>query len=191
MTSKPAPEERMVFLRLWFLPVHVPQEWPQCCKLMKFQVLEKLRWLQCRMVGPWVEFVPSLQKEPRLCLLLRGSRMATRTGCPAFAFLLRSSLSSERDSAMPSTISPYFLVANYPDTLQCLKAPILSAADCSNAYPGQITENMICVGFLEGGKDSCQVNHLPLLSHSFLSCLFPAEEAFTLQSQLYSLHWRI
>ncbi|NXK41642.1 TRY1 protein, partial [Piprites chloris] len=45
---------------------------------------------------------------------------------------------------------------SYPDTLQCLKAPVLSATDCKNAYPGQITDNMMCVGFLEGGKDSCQ-----------------------------------
>ncbi|XP_057588168.1 serine protease 1 [Hippopotamus amphibius kiboko] len=46
--------------------------------------------------------------------------------------------------------------SSYPDTLQCLKAPILSASACSSAYPGQITSNMICVGYLEGGKDSCQ-----------------------------------
>ncbi|XP_066474140.1 trypsin I-P38-like [Tiliqua scincoides] len=45
---------------------------------------------------------------------------------------------------------------NSPDLLQCLNAPVLSASQCSNAYPGQITNNMICVGFLEGGKDSCQ-----------------------------------
>ncbi|XP_053547750.1 trypsin-like [Bombina bombina] len=45
---------------------------------------------------------------------------------------------------------------NYPDLLQCLNAPILTHAQCSNAYPGMITDNMICVGFLEGGKDSCQ-----------------------------------
>ncbi|KAF1597368.1 UNVERIFIED_CONTAM: Trypsin I-P1, partial [Eudyptes pachyrhynchus] len=44
----------------------------------------------------------------------------------------------------------------YPDTLQCLKAPVLSSRKCTEAYPGKITENMICVGFLEGGKDSCQ-----------------------------------
>ncbi|XP_061310252.1 trypsin I-P1-like [Pezoporus flaviventris] len=44
----------------------------------------------------------------------------------------------------------------YPDTLQCLNAPVLSSSACSNAYPGDITDNMICVGFLEGGKDSCQ-----------------------------------
>ncbi|XP_041074002.1 trypsin-3-like [Polyodon spathula] len=45
---------------------------------------------------------------------------------------------------------------NYPDTVRCLKAPILSSTQCSNSYPGQITNNMFCAGFLEGGKDSCQ-----------------------------------
>ncbi|CAI5796771.1 trypsin I-P38-like [Podarcis lilfordi] len=46
--------------------------------------------------------------------------------------------------------------SDYPDLLQCLNAPVLSSSQCSNAYPGQITQNMMCVGFLEGGKDSCQ-----------------------------------
>ncbi|POI19135.1 hypothetical protein CIB84_017122, partial [Bambusicola thoracicus] len=46
---------------------------------------------------------------------------------------------------------------NYPELLQCLNAPILSDQECQEAYPGDITSNMICVGFLEGGKDSCQV----------------------------------
>ncbi|XP_060681152.1 trypsin-like [Hemiscyllium ocellatum] len=40
--------------------------------------------------------------------------------------------------------------------LQCLDAPVLSDRTCHNAYPGMITNNMICVGYLEGGKDSCQ-----------------------------------
>uniref|UniRef100_A0A670YTN9 Peptidase S1 domain-containing protein n=1 Tax=Pseudonaja textilis TaxID=8673 RepID=A0A670YTN9_PSETE len=38
----------------------------------------------------------------------------------------------------------------------CLNAPILSDEECNAAYPGQITPNMVCVGYLEGGKDSCQ-----------------------------------
>ncbi|KAM3613603.1 uncharacterized protein V6R79_002129 [Siganus canaliculatus] len=46
--------------------------------------------------------------------------------------------------------------SNYPDRLMCLNAPILSDSSCSNSYPGQITSNMFCAGFLEGGKDSCQ-----------------------------------
>ncbi|KFQ71584.1 Trypsin I-P1, partial [Phaethon lepturus] len=40
--------------------------------------------------------------------------------------------------------------------MKCLKAPVLSSSQCSKAYPGKITKNMICVGFMEGEKDSCQ-----------------------------------
>uniref|UniRef100_A0A7N9D9E9 Peptidase S1 domain-containing protein n=1 Tax=Macaca fascicularis TaxID=9541 RepID=A0A7N9D9E9_MACFA len=47
--------------------------------------------------------------------------------------------------------------ADYPDELQCLDAPVLTQAKCEACYPGEITSNMFCVGFLEGGKDSCQV----------------------------------
>lgn len=85
-----------------------------------------------------------------------------------------------------STLYPYFRVGAYPDTLQCLKAPVLSSSACNSAYPGDITDNMICVGFLEGGKDSCQVKYLPLLSPVFLSYLFPVEEAFILE--IYCTH---
>uniref|UniRef100_A0A3Q1IYY7 trypsin n=1 Tax=Anabas testudineus TaxID=64144 RepID=A0A3Q1IYY7_ANATE len=46
--------------------------------------------------------------------------------------------------------------SNYPDRLRCLNAPILSDTSCRNSYPGQISTNMFCAGFLEGGKDSCQ-----------------------------------
>ncbi|XP_022529987.2 trypsin-3 [Astyanax mexicanus] len=46
--------------------------------------------------------------------------------------------------------------SNYPDTLQCLDAPILSDSNCRRAYPLLITSNMFCAGFMEGGKDSCQ-----------------------------------
>uniref|UniRef100_A0A8D2D6C4 trypsin n=1 Tax=Sciurus vulgaris TaxID=55149 RepID=A0A8D2D6C4_SCIVU len=44
----------------------------------------------------------------------------------------------------------------YPDLLQCLDAPVLSDTACHNSYPRKITSNMFCLGFLEGGKDSCQ-----------------------------------
>uniref|UniRef100_A0A8C0WRP9 Peptidase S1 domain-containing protein n=1 Tax=Castor canadensis TaxID=51338 RepID=A0A8C0WRP9_CASCN len=43
-----------------------------------------------------------------------------------------------------------------PDLLQCLEAPRLSQAYCEVSYPGKVTSNMVCAGFLEGGKDSCQ-----------------------------------
>lgn len=60
--------------------------------------------------------------------------------------------------------------ARYPAKLQCLEAPLLSDDTCFNAYPFQITENMICAGYLEGGKDSCQVMQTSwLLWHKTIS----------------------
>jgi len=45
----------------------------------------------------------------------------------------------------------------YPDTLQQVTLPIVTNATCSGAYGGdQITDNMMCAGFSDGGKDSCQ-----------------------------------
>lgn len=45
-------------------------------------------------------------------------------------------------------------------TLQEVTVPILSNAECrSMKYPSRrITDNMLCAGFKEGGKDSCQVS---------------------------------
>lgn len=34
--------------------------------------------------------------------------------------------------------------------------PFVSKEACEAAYPGQLTDSMICAGFPEGGKDSCQ-----------------------------------
>ncbi|OCT70840.1 hypothetical protein XELAEV_18037764mg [Xenopus laevis] len=46
----------------------------------------------------------------------------------------------------------------FPDILQCVDVPVLSDSSCKASYLGMITENMFCAGFLEGGKDSCQVD---------------------------------
>ncbi|TKS82329.1 Anionic trypsin-1 [Collichthys lucidus] len=43
-----------------------------------------------------------------------------------------------------------------PFNLQCVEVPILSDKDCETSYPGKITNQMVCAGYLEGGKDSCQ-----------------------------------
>lgn len=44
-------------------------------------------------------------------------------------------------------------------TLQEVFVPILSNAECRETkYPSRrITDNMLCAGYQEGGKDSCQV----------------------------------
>ena len=43
----------------------------------------------------------------------------------------------------------------YPNKLQQVELPVISNATCNEAYPSEITDNMICAGYAEGGKDSC------------------------------------
>ncbi|XP_051994642.1 serine protease 33-like [Xyrauchen texanus] len=43
-----------------------------------------------------------------------------------------------------------------PQNLQEVKVPIVGNRKCNCLYDGQITQNMMCAGLLEGGKDSCQ-----------------------------------
>ncbi|XP_057621918.1 trypsin-4-like [Chionomys nivalis] len=45
---------------------------------------------------------------------------------------------------------------NNPNLLQCLNATILPHTTCQSTYPGQITSNMICFDYMEGGKGPCQ-----------------------------------
>lgn len=54
-------------------------------------------------------------------------------------------------------VAPLLITAADRNKLQCLDIPILSDRDCNNSYPGMITDAMFCAGYLEGGKDSCQV----------------------------------
>lgn len=54
------------------------------------------------------------------------------------------------------TIRLYLSVFS-PYNLQCVNIPILSNAECEGSYPGMITNTMLCAGYLEGGKDACQV----------------------------------
>lgn len=45
--------------------------------------------------------------------------------------------------------------------LQEVTVPILSNSECRKTGYGstRITDNMMCAGFKDGKKDSCQVNH--------------------------------
>ena len=49
-------------------------------------------------------------------------------------------------------------------TLQQVYVPFISKSQCENYYPAQdLTVNMVCAGYPEGGKDSCQVLVIALL----------------------------
>ncbi|MBF0203932.1 MAG: serine protease [Desulfamplus sp.] len=48
-------------------------------------------------------------------------------------------------------------VRSYPDQLQEVNIPLISNEKCASVFGvGEITENMLCAGFSEGGKDACQ-----------------------------------
>ncbi|XP_021561668.1 kallikrein-6 isoform X3 [Carlito syrichta] len=44
----------------------------------------------------------------------------------------------------------------FPDTIQCARVHLVPREKCELAYPGQITQNMVCAGDEKHGKDSCQ-----------------------------------
>ncbi|CAK6437375.1 unnamed protein product [Pipistrellus nathusii] len=49
--------------------------------------------------------------------------------------------------------SPY--PSEYPDELQCVDLKVLPNKVCAEAHPQKVTDVMMCVGNLEGGKDTC------------------------------------
>ncbi|MDM8531800.1 trypsin-like serine protease [Anaerolineales bacterium HSG25] len=46
--------------------------------------------------------------------------------------------------------------SNYPDALHQVSVPLVSNETCNQAFPGEVSDNMICAGYIEGGKDACQ-----------------------------------
>lgn len=49
-------------------------------------------------------------------------------------------------------------VVEYPDELQCVDLKVLPNKVCAKAHPQKVTDVMMCVGNLEGGKDTCAVS---------------------------------
>ncbi|KAB1273706.1 Kallikrein-5 [Camelus dromedarius] len=45
---------------------------------------------------------------------------------------------------------------DFPNTIQCAYIHLVPHEECDRAYPGQITQNMVCAGDEKHGKDSCQ-----------------------------------
>ncbi len=46
--------------------------------------------------------------------------------------------------------------ASFPERLHQVQVPLMDQQACKQAYPSDITDNMLCAGLPEGGKDSCQ-----------------------------------
>lgn len=53
---------------------------------------------------------------------------------------------------------PFSLLGDFPDTIQCADVQLVSRKECERAYPGKITQNMVCAGDKKEGNDSCQVS---------------------------------
>ncbi|XP_030617195.1 kallikrein-6-like isoform X1 [Delphinapterus leucas] len=45
---------------------------------------------------------------------------------------------------------------DFPNIIQCAYLHLVPREECDRAYPGQITQNMVCAGDEKHGKDSCQ-----------------------------------
>ncbi|XP_016061456.1 PREDICTED: kallikrein-11 isoform X1 [Miniopterus natalensis] len=56
-------------------------------------------------------------------------------------------------SGWGTTSSPQL---HLPHTLRCANITIIDHKECENAYPGNITDTMVCASVQEEGKDSCQ-----------------------------------
>lgn len=46
-----------------------------------------------------------------------------------------------------------------PTHLQCLDVPVVDDETCERAYPGMISRRMMCAGYMDGGRDACNVNY--------------------------------
>jgi len=50
-------------------------------------------------------------------------------------------------------------MGDMPEVLQQVMVPIIDRDTCNQAewYDGRVDDSMICAGYAEGGKDTCQV----------------------------------
>lgn len=80
----------------------------------------------------------------------------TGTGCGVGAE--RAQQCGEGDLG-PSFSTPLHAVStvHLPHTLRCANITIIKHEECETAYPGNVTDTMVCASVREEGKDSCQV----------------------------------
>lgn len=88
--------------------------------------------------------------------LIRLSRPVTRA--PARLVTANEWATLGRDGAMTTVVGwgATFEGGEMSTSLNQVSVPIVSTSSCNSAYEGTITNNMICAGVSQGGKDSCQ-----------------------------------
>nr|XP_009665540.1 PREDICTED: anionic trypsin-1-like [Struthio camelus australis] len=85
-------------------------------------------------IEPPLNFTPYVQP-----LALPQASPATGTNCTVMGW--------------GTTTSPE---ESYPNTPQCVNVSVVADAECQAIYTGKVTEDMLCAGVAQGGKDSCQ-----------------------------------
>lgn len=66
---------------------------------------------------------------------------------------LATSCSSEGEQCLVSGWG--YTKVGLPSVLQCLDLAVLSRLDCEHVYENKFTQNMLCAGFIKGGKGVC------------------------------------
>lgn len=92
--------------------------------------------------------------------LLKLSAPITASKTSNIKFVADSQASSLTAPGITATVTGWGNMSTtsvvYPVNLMQVNVPVLSEDDCKTNYGSQITDNMFCAGYLEGGKDSCQ-----------------------------------
>ncbi|XP_032721114.1 cationic trypsin-like [Lontra canadensis] len=89
-------------------------------------------------------------------MLIKLSSPATLNSRVSTVSLPKSCADADTQCLISGWGNTWSVGENFPDDLQCLQAPILSDSTCHDAYPGRISSNMICLGYMQGRKDACQ-----------------------------------
>ncbi|NXA43946.1 KLK15 protein, partial [Eudromia elegans] len=86
-------------------------------------------------------------------LALPGAAPAPGTNCTVMGW---GTTSSPEGAGGPGGAGNGGTRCSYPDTPRCVNISVVANAECQDIYGDIVTEDMLCAGTAEGGKDSCQ-----------------------------------